>query len=118
MNTNNPSTFSWDKTNDRPTLTLESEKAKDGIEIQAFGADDEMANTMFAVFAGDERLLVRRPEPVLNGFVESIIERGAFTLVIGDDWFKVELDDERKERLKTVKQHLDDGLEKESHNNE
>lgn len=46
MRLRDPPPFGWDRTHDRPLLRLESEKAMEGIDFRAFGAEDEMANTM------------------------------------------------------------------------
>jgi hypothetical protein len=107
-----PSPFGYDTANGCQILRFESHDAKDGIEITAFGADDEMANTMFAVWVGDDRVLTRRPEPLLVEFVGNIVEDGMFILEVGDIIKKkIRLDEKRREHLAEVQSELKDGLE-------
>jgi hypothetical protein len=83
----------------------------EGIELRAFGADEEMANTMFAVFAGDERILTRHPEPLLVDFVADIVQAGAFTMEVkGHPPQEVSLDDDQQHQMARVELHLERGL--------
>lgn len=112
MTYRDPSPFGWDKEHDRPFLRLETEKALEvGIEIRAFGADDCMADTLFAVFAGDERLLTRRPEPLLVKYVEDIAESAGLTLIVeGHPSQGIELTESQQETMRDVAAKLKDGL--------
>jgi hypothetical protein len=105
------SIFAWDSNHRRPSLLLD-EAAKDGIELRAFGADDEEANTMFAIFAGEQRLHLQYPEPLLITFINDIIEREAFTLTAGSEGSqRVAVDEQRKEQLSELIKKLEQGLE-------
>lgn len=111
MNLRDPPPFGYDKTHDRPILRLESDKAVEGIELRAFGADDEMANTMFAVFAGDERIMTRHPEPLLVDFVADIVQSGAFTMEVeGHPMQEVSLDEDQQHQMARVERYLEEGL--------
>lgn len=110
MKLRDPSPFGWDTEHERPILRLESDKAKEGIEMQAFGSDYEKADTLFAVFADGERILTRRPEPLLVTYVRGMAEAESFTLVVSETSYEVTLDADRQERLETIADHLEDGL--------
>jgi hypothetical protein len=107
-----PSPFAWDEENDRPAIHLEDEAAADGISMRAFGADDEVANTMFIIFAGDKHLVTKRPEPLLVEFVEDIVEHEAFTLEVeGHGEWEVTLNEDQKDKLSKVVEALEEGLD-------
>lgn len=106
------SPFGWDSENSRPILRFDSEKALDGIELRAFGSEYEEADTMFAVFAGEERILTLRPEPLLLRLIGDIIEKGSFTMEVrGNPAQEVTVDDDRIDQLQAVRDELKEGLE-------
>lgn len=106
------SPFRWDEEYSRPKLQLEDEAAADGIEMRAIGSDDDMANTMFIIFADDKHVVTKRPEPLLVEFVESIVECGSFTLEVeGHGEWTVQITVEQKERLEELAEVLEEGLD-------
>lgn len=94
-----------------PVLRLEDEAALDGVEFTAFGADDHMANTMLTVEAGGERLITRRPEPLLVEFVDLIATERCFVLQVGEESKRVVLTEEQQDHIEEIAEELDEGLE-------
>lgn len=112
MRLRDPPPFGYDVENDRPILRLEDDAALDGIELRAFGSEYDDTNTMFAIFAGDERLLTRFIEPKLVEFVGRIADAEAFTMEVeGHNPRRVDLDDDQIQQLAEVHYELELGLE-------
>lgn len=83
--------FGWDRDNDRPLIEVLPLGAPGGVvvKIVALGADDEHADTMFALKDGDDCLKEAwRPEPMQVVFLEAMLaagpeEFGRYTLAVG-----------------------------------
>ena len=111
MNFRDPPPFGWDRTHDRPLLNLESEEAMDGIELRAFGSEYEDVNITFAVFAGENRIYTKRPEPLLVDFIADIVQAEAFTMQVKDHPpQEVSLDIEQVHQMARVEYELEKGL--------
>lgn len=110
MNTN--ILFGWDRADDIPTVILNLDKAASGAEFEAFGADDEKANTQLAVKVAGKRELTLRPEPMMMMYFRRLIEAEKYLLIHSDETKEVvELTDEETESMQEMVEDLKVGLE-------
>jgi len=106
----NTRTFGWDADAGRPLLRLDRDKVGEGIRFTSLGADDEMANTMFALLVDGEREMSRRPEPLLVTYISLIAHAESFTLSLNGKPHRVDFGEDRKEKLERLRDDLEDGL--------
>lgn len=104
--------FGWDTANSRPILRVDDGRAVHGAEIVAYGADDQQADTMFAVEVcsrkGEkERTMTMRPEPMHVGFLRDVLEAGSLTLEVDDVQQGLYLHKEDREKLRGVKKEME-----------
>lgn len=105
------SNFRWDMDYDRPLLALGRDKAGADISFEAFGADDEEANTQLAIYADDRRVVTKRPEPLLVTYLRGLIEAKEYVVSVdGEHTEVVELSDEEVEQMKVIADEVQEGL--------
>jgi hypothetical protein len=109
---NQRSTFRWDMDYDRPLLALGRDKVGGEVRFEAFGADDDQANTQLAIYADDKLVRTKRPEPLLITYLRGLIEAEEYVLSIdGEEPQVIELSESEVERMKVVADEVQEGLE-------
>lgn len=78
----------------------------DSFRFDTIGHDDEIADTMFALYVNDERVITQRPEQMLVNFVDDIIKHGALMILDGTEKVRREVDDDRIQHLIGVNERL------------
>lgn len=107
----NKSQFGHDPSSGRKILRLEDEKALEGLEFRAFGSDYPEADTLFTVWVDGERVLTKRPEPVMIEWLEWILDDREFILEVMHHSPKVvTFDDDRVEKFEAMVRELEKGL--------
>ena len=80
--------FGWDTEDARPEVIVQPLAEPEDIEVEfdAIGADDEMADVMFALRDGDGTIKETwRPEPMQLVVIETMRDARAYTLVTVDN---------------------------------
>lgn len=102
-----PETFSWCRHTQLPMVCPSASSVR-CVRFDTIGHDDEMADTMFALYVNDEREIIRRPETMLVRFVDDVAERGAVMVLLGGDKKRHDVDEQEQSRLIAVKERLND----------
>jgi hypothetical protein len=88
-------------------ISVDSDLVFEGFEITAFGSEYESADTQFAVWVQDERVLTRRPEPLLVSFLSDIVSDRKFVLDGESKTAKVSLDKAQQVKLAKVAREIE-----------
>lgn len=92
-------------------VSVDSDLVFDGFEITAFGSDYPNADTMFALWVGDERVETRRPEPLLVDFLADIVGDREFRLDGKTKTATVSLDKAQQVKMAKVAREIESALE-------